>query len=74
MLAHQHETPLPVYRKPYNEDNLIGTKAVGEKITDPGQKEWFQGMLRQCVEEVARGWWVDFEIVIVVGRKAMVGE
>ncbi|KAL8784507.1 MAG: hypothetical protein Q9195_009017 [Heterodermia aff. obscurata] len=74
VLAHQHENPLPMYRKPWNEDNLIGMQAFGHKIADQGEREWFRRMHRRCVEEVARGWYnAGFEIVVVVGRKGVEG-
>ena len=64
---------MPMYRKPWNEDNLIGMEAFGEVIPDEGEKKWFRAMHRRCADAVARGWFVGFEIVVVVGRKGEKG-
>ena len=69
MLAHQHESPLPIYRKPWNEDHLIGTAAIGDMIADARERKWFKELHARCATECAKGWFVDWELVAVVGRK-----
>lgn len=66
--AHVHEPPLPIYRKPWMEDNLIGMAAVGDSIPDEDEKAWYKEMHRRCAIEIAKGWYVDFELVVCVGR------
>ena len=71
VLEHIHESPLPIYRKPWNEDNLIGNEAFSNSIADPEKQAWFKDMHARCATEAAKGWYVDWELHIVVGRKAV---
>lgn len=69
VLDHHHESPSPIYRKPWNEDNLMGMEAFSDVIPDEAERKLFRGMHRRCVQDVARGWWGGGEIVVVVGRR-----
>ncbi len=63
------ETPLPVYRKPWNEDCLMGWAAVGDRIKEREEKEWYKERLAEAAENARKGWFVEWELVVCVGRK-----
>ncbi len=46
--AHQHKSPIPICRKPWNEDHLIGTGAQGDMIRDDKKREWFKELHAKC--------------------------
>ena len=58
-----------MYRKPWNEDNLIGIGAFGEKLKDEEEKKWFFEQHARAAAEAATGWYVDWELVMCVGQK-----
>ncbi|KAK0506831.1 hypothetical protein JMJ35_010744 [Cladonia borealis] len=55
--------------EPWNEDHLIGTAAIGDMIADAAKRKWFKELRARCATECAKGWFVDWELVAVVGRK-----
>ena len=69
VVASDAQSPLPEYRKPWNEDNLIGIGSFGEKLSDPEEKAWFLENHARAATEAAKGWYVDWELVVCVGRK-----
>ncbi|KAI4187442.1 MAG: hypothetical protein L6R41_002821 [Letrouitia leprolyta] len=71
VLAHTVESPLPVYRKPWNDDNLMGTASVGDRIEDETEREWYKDIHARAAIDAARGWYVNWELVTCVGRKAI---
>ena len=71
VLEHIHESPLPIYRKPWSEDNLLGCAEFSNSIADPEKQAWFKEVHAQCVTEVSKGWYVDWELHVVVGRKGV---
>ena len=65
-----HESPLPVYRKPWNEDNLIGWEALGSSlIKKPEDKKWFVDEHKKAAHLAAEGRYVDWELHVAVGQK-----
>lgn len=69
--ASDHEPPLPVYRKPWNEDNIIGWEALaGSLIEDPDEKTWFMDEHKKAADAAARGWYINWELRVVVGQKS----
>lgn len=71
ILHHVTQVPLPVYRKPWNEDCLIGWAAIGERIRNEVEKQWYKERLAEAAENAKNGWYVDWELVVCVGRKAV---
>lgn len=71
ILDHVTQAPLPVYRKPWNEDCLIGWAAIGERIRNEEEKQWYKERLAEAAENAKNGWYVDWELVVCVGRKAV---
>ena len=69
-ICHSHsEAPLPLYRKPWNEDNLLGWAALGDAIKDDKDRAWFKDMHLQAATNASKGWYVDWELVVCTGRK-----
>lgn len=58
-----------MYRKPWNEANLLGLEAFSDNIPDKEEKAWFKELHARCATDAAKGWYVDFELHIIVGRK-----
>ena len=71
ILDHVAQAPLPPYRKPWNEDCLIGWAAIGDMIKDPNKKLWYKERLAEAAANAKKGWYVDWELVICVGRKSL---
>ena len=71
ILDHVAQTPLPHYRKPWNEDCLIGWAAIGDMIKDPKKKLWYKERLAEAAANAKKGWYVDWELVICVGKKSL---
>lgn len=71
VVAYDTHTPLPIYRKPWNEDNLIGWWAAGERIPDEKERKWFQELHAKAATNAAKGWYVDWELIVCVGRKGL---
>ncbi len=38
-------------------------------IRDDKEREWFKELHAKCATDCERGWYVDWELVVVVGRK-----
>ena len=71
VLDHVAQAPLPPYRKPWNEDCLIGWAAIGDMVKNPNEKLWYKERLAEAAENAKKGWYVDWELVICVGRKSL---
>ena len=71
VLDHVTQTPLPIYRKPWNEDFLIGWAAIGDMIESQEEKQWYKERLAEAAENAKKGWYVDWELVICVGKNAV---
>lgn len=69
VLDYVTQAPLPVYRKPWNEDCLIGWAAIGDLIKNQEDKKWYRERLAEAAENAKKGWYVDWELVVCVGRK-----
>ena len=65
------QAPLPIYRKPWNEDCLIGWAAIGDKINDQEEKDWYRERLAEAAENANKGWIVEWELIICVGRNTV---
>ena len=65
------QAPLPIYRKPWNEDCLIGWAAIGDKIKDQEEKDWYRERLAEAAENANKGWFVEWELIICVGRNTV---
>ena len=70
VLDHVTQAPLPMYRKPWNEDCLIGWAAIGDRIRDENEKQWYKERLAEAANNAKRGWYVDWELVVCVAKKA----
>ncbi|KAL2042789.1 hypothetical protein N7G274_004548 [Stereocaulon virgatum] len=64
--------PLPMYRKPWTEDFLLAYAEVGDKMEDGDERDWFREMHAKAVEDAASGWHLDWELIMCVGKKALV--
>ena len=71
ILDHVTQAPLPIYRKPWNEDCLIGWAAIGERIRNKEEKQWYRERLAEAAENAKNGWYVNWELVVCVGRKTV---
>ena len=69
VLDHVAQAPLPIYRKPWNEDCLIGWAAIGDMIESQGDKDWYRERLTEAAQNAKNGWYVDWELVVCVGKK-----
>lgn len=65
------QAPLQLYRKPWNEDCLIGWVAIGDKINDQEEKDWYRERLAEAAENASKGWFVEWELIICVGRNTV---
>lgn len=70
VLDYVAQPPLPIYRKPWNEDCLIGWAAVGDRIKNQEEKGWYRERLAEAAENAKKGWYVDWDLIVCVGRKA----
>lgn len=61
-----------MYRKPWTEDFLLAYAEVGDKMEDGDERDWFRGMHAKAVEDAASGWSLDWELIMCVGKKALV--
>ena len=71
VLDHVTQTPLPIYRKPWNEDCLIGWAAIGDMIESQEEKNWYKELLAEAAENAKKGWYVDWELVICIAKNAV---
>ena len=71
VLDHVTQAPLPIYRKPWNEDCLIGWAAIGDKIQNLTEKQWYKERLAEAADNARRGWYVDWELVVCVAKNAL---
>ena len=69
VVAYEHQSPLPIYRKPWNEDHLIGTSAFGDNIPDEREREWFKDIHARAATDCAKGWYIDWELIVCAARK-----
>ena len=68
VLDHVTQAPLPIYRKPWNEDCLIGWAAIGDMIQSQQDRDWYRERLAEAAENAKNGWYVDWELVVCVGK------
>lgn len=64
------QAPLAMYRKPWNEDCLIGWAAIGDMIKSQEDKDRYRERLAEAAQNAKNGWYVDWELVFCVGKKA----
>ena len=69
IISYDSQPPLPIYRKPWNEDNMMGWAPIADRIEDEKEREWFKELHAQAVTNAAKGWYVDWELIVCVGRK-----
>ncbi|KAL8787507.1 MAG: hypothetical protein Q9213_002165 [Squamulea squamosa] len=69
ILAHVAEPPLPIYRKPWNEDNLMGWAPIADRIEDEEERSWFRDLHAKAATDAAKGWYVNWKLIVCVGRK-----
>ena len=72
VVHHSSNPPLPLYRKPWTEDFLLAYAEVANSLENEHERLWFQDMHARTVKDAANGWNLDWELIICVGRKAMV--
>lgn len=70
ILDYEAQPPLPIYRKPWNEDCLIGWAAIGDMIKSQAEKDWYKAHLAAAARNAKNGWYVDWDLIICVGRSA----
>ncbi|KAI4166893.1 MAG: hypothetical protein LQ343_007658 [Gyalolechia ehrenbergii] len=69
VLAHVAESPLPIYRKPWNDDNMMGWAPIADRIEDEEERAWFKDLHAKAATNAAKGWYVNWELIVCVGRK-----
>lgn len=72
VIHHSSHPPLPLYRKPWTEDFLLAYAEVANSLENEHERLWFQDMHARTAKDAADGWNLDWELIICVGRKAMV--
>ena len=72
VLHHSSSPPPPLYRKPWTEDFLLAYAEVAAGLKNEHERRWFQDMHARAVGDAANGWYLDWELIICVGRKALV--
>ncbi|KAK0509510.1 hypothetical protein JMJ35_007904 [Cladonia borealis] len=72
VIHHSSHPPLPLYRKPWTEDFLLAYAEVANSLENENERLWFQDMHARTVRDAANGWNLDWELIICVGRKAVV--
>lgn len=65
------QAPLPIYRKPWNEDCLIEWAAIGDKIKNENERQWYRERLAEAADNAKRGWYVDWEFVVCVAKNPL---
>ena len=71
VLSHEAHSLLPIYRKAWNDDNLIGTYAAVDRIKDDAEREKMKEIHAKAAAEAANGWWVDWKLIVCVGREGI---
>lgn len=69
VIAYERQSPLPIYRKPWNEDHLMGTAAFGDHLSDERERKWFKDVHVRAATDCAKGWYIDWELIICAARK-----
>ncbi|KAL6722287.1 hypothetical protein ACLMJK_001394 [Lecanora helva] len=69
VVAEDRHAPLPMYRQAWNQDQLNGTREFGEGIRDVEERKRFFEVHERAVAEAGRGWCVEWELIVCVGRK-----
>ena len=72
VIEYNTRAPLPMYRKPWTEDFLLAYAEVSDKIENVPEREWFRDMHAKAVQDAANGWHLDWELIMCVGKKALV--
>lgn len=72
VIEYNTRAPLPMYRKPWTEDFLLAYAEVSDKIENVHEREWFREMHAKAVQDAANGWHLDWELIMCVGKKALV--
>ena len=69
VLSCEGTEPLPIYRKPWNEDTLLGWAELGNSIKDDEARDWHSKLHAEAAAEASKGWWGNMELVVCVGQK-----
>ena len=69
--------PLPIHRKPWNEETLFGCVELRDSVKMEGERGWYRKLHAEAAIEAGKHWWVDMQIVVCVvqkGKKIAPGE